>query len=149
MSWPRRRAFAGRVRLHDVQAPIFSSAAWSRTSATTHQNFDRVRGLRRIDLSRDPPPDLAVEVDITHSSLDRMGIYERLGIPELWRLEGELIRVYLLNADGRYEPADAVRRSTVIAVFELAPFASDRLYGRQCEHGSSGTVVGSEQLGRE
>jgi Uma2 family endonuclease len=87
-----------------------------------HRNFDRVRGLRRIDLNCDPPPGLAVEVDITRSSLDRMGIYERLGIPELWRLEGDVIRVYLLNAEGRYGPADRGPTFPAIPVTELAPF---------------------------
>ncbi len=87
-----------------------------------HRNFDRVRGLRRIDLSRDPPPDLAVEIDVTHSSVDRMGIYERLGVPEVWRLEGGAIRVYLLNADGRYEPADRSPTFPAVPVADLAPF---------------------------
>ena len=42
-------------------------------------NLDRVRGLRRIDLSRDPPPDLAIEVDVTHSSGEPNGDLRRSG----------------------------------------------------------------------
>ncbi|HEY1377483.1 MAG TPA: Uma2 family endonuclease [Gemmataceae bacterium] len=86
------------------------------------RNFDRVRGLRRIDLARDPPPDFAVEIDVTHSSLDRMGIYAALGIPEVWRLEGTVIRLYLLNADGRYEPADRSPTFPAVPVTDLVPF---------------------------
>jgi Uma2 family endonuclease len=35
-------------------------------------NEPKVRGMRKIDLKADPPPDLAIEVDCTTSSLDRM-----------------------------------------------------------------------------
>ena len=46
----------------------------------------RLQGKRHLDLRIDPPPDLAVEVDVTSSSLDRMSIYAALGVPEVWRL---------------------------------------------------------------
>jgi Uma2 family endonuclease len=86
-----------------------------------HRNFKRIAGQLRIDLSRDPPPDLAVEVDVTHSSVNRLGIYEQLGVPELWRLEGEVIRIYLLNSEGRYEPADRSPTFPKFSVAEAAP----------------------------
>jgi len=63
----------------------------------------RVSGWRIIDLSTYPPPDLAVEVDITASSLNRMGIYAALGVPELWRFDGTSLEVYRLVA-GAYQP---------------------------------------------
>jgi Uma2 family endonuclease len=65
-------------------------------------NQPRVQGKEEIDLTVDPPPDLAIEVDITRSSLDRMGIYAALGVPELWRFDGESLQVYGLQADGTY-----------------------------------------------
>jgi Uma2 family endonuclease len=34
-----------------------------------------VRDVEQIDLAQFPPPDLAVEVDITSSSLDRFSLY--------------------------------------------------------------------------
>ena len=40
---------------------------------------------RKLDLAVDPPPDLAVEVDITSSSQRRFSIYRQLQIPEVWR----------------------------------------------------------------
>jgi Uma2 family endonuclease len=46
-----------------------------------------VRGKWEVDLANDPPPDLCIEVDVTSSSLDRMGIYLSLGVPEVWRLD--------------------------------------------------------------
>lgn len=45
-----------------------------------------VRGKKRIDLTIDPPPDLAIEINI--SSRTRFDNYEKLGVPELWRYDG-------------------------------------------------------------
>jgi Uma2 family endonuclease len=45
-------------------------------------------GKKRVDLRFDPPPDLALEVVVTHRALDRMTIYARLRVPEVWQLEG-------------------------------------------------------------
>lgn len=38
-----------------------------------------------------PPPDLAVEVDITVSSVPRQPIYAALGVPEVWRYDGRAV----------------------------------------------------------
>jgi Uma2 family endonuclease len=49
----------------------------------------------------DPPPDLAVEVDVTHSSLSRLEIYAKLGVPEVWRYaDGSL--TFLRLRQGNY-----------------------------------------------
>lgn len=67
-------------------------------------NEAKIRGKRRLDLRVDPPPDLAIEVDVTRSSLDRMDIYAKLKVPELWRLDDEqTLLFYVLDADGEYE----------------------------------------------
>ncbi|WP_240038857.1 Uma2 family endonuclease [Okeania hirsuta] len=52
-------------------------------------NEELVRGKIKFDLDRDPPPDLAIEIYITSSSLDRLTIYAALGIREIWRFDGE------------------------------------------------------------
>ena len=65
-------------------------------------NEPRVRGSDHIDLRRDPPPDLAIEVDISRSSLDRLSIYAALGVREVWRLQEQALTFYLLGADGNY-----------------------------------------------
>lgn len=64
-----------------------------------------VRGRDRVDLRRDPPPDLALEIDISHSSLDRLSIYAAIGVPEIWRYENESIVFHFLGTDGYYSPA--------------------------------------------
>jgi Uma2 family endonuclease len=59
--------------------------------------------LPYIDLAVDPPPDLALEVDITSKSLDRQPIYARLGVPELWRYDEGMLKIYQLQGTGYVE----------------------------------------------
>jgi len=63
------------------------------------QNEPVVRG-RTIDLDRDPPPDLVVEVDITHTDINKLSLYAAIGVPEFWRYDGEILRLYQLQANG-------------------------------------------------
>jgi Uma2 family endonuclease len=73
------------------------------------QNEQLVRGKVRLDFSQDPPPDLAVEVDITHSAIaslapqviDQLALYAILGVPELWLYDGQVLTFYQLQ-DGVY-----------------------------------------------
>ena len=53
--------------------------------------------IEEYDLERMPPPDIAVEVDRTNASLDKFAIYAALGVPELWRVYRETVRIYLLS----------------------------------------------------
>lgn len=53
-----------------------------------------------------PPPDLAVEIDVASSSLNRREIYARLGVPELWRFDGKSLNALGLNDAGEYEPIE-------------------------------------------
>jgi Uma2 family endonuclease len=62
----------------------------------------QVRGKHDLDLSVDPPPDLAIEVDISRSSLNKLKIYAALGVPEVWLYDGEKLRVYRLQVEGNY-----------------------------------------------
>jgi Uma2 family endonuclease len=62
----------------------------------------QMRGKRRIDLRVDPPPDLALEVEVTRRVLNRMSIYARLGVPEVWRLNAQGLTFHVLQANGRY-----------------------------------------------
>lgn len=59
----------------------------------------KMRGRKRIDLKKDPPPELAVEIDVTHRSVPREPIYAALGVPELWRFDGA--RLQCLHLKGK------------------------------------------------
>ena len=67
------------------------------------QNEARVRGKERIDLPADPPPDLVVEVDVTHSTLDKLAVYRAIGVPEVWRYDGGRLEFLVLEGDGYLE----------------------------------------------
>lgn len=65
------------------------------------QHADAIRARRgdEIDLTVDPPPDLAIEIDITRASIPKQPIYAALGIPELWRFDG--VRLTVLGLRGK------------------------------------------------
>ena len=65
------------------------------------QNAPRVRGLKEIDLTQDPPPDLVIEIDITRSSLNKLAIYSAIEVPEVWRFAGYELRIFRLQG-GQY-----------------------------------------------
>jgi Uma2 family endonuclease len=65
------------------------------------KNERAMRGKTKWEVKRDPPPDLVVEVDVSRSSMNRMGIYAALGVLEVWRYKGKRLRVYEL-VKGKY-----------------------------------------------
>ena len=56
---------------------------------------------------RMPPPDLAIEIDISPPEVDRPGIYAAMKVAELWRFDGEKVVIERLGRDGRYRPVMA------------------------------------------
>lgn len=69
------------------------------------QNEALVRGVAQIDLNQFPPPDLALEIDITSSSINRLSIYVALGVPEVWRYNGQTLTI-LSWQNGEYLSQD-------------------------------------------
>ena len=61
-----------------------------------------VRERAELNLEVDPPPDLAIEVDITSSSLNRLAIYAELRVPEVWRYADQKLTMFQLQPDGTY-----------------------------------------------
>lgn len=83
------------------------------------QNEAIVRGRLDLDLKRgDPPPDLALEIDITSKSLDRFPIYARLEVPELWCYDGGELKIYHLRK-GEYVEAQTSLALPGLPVREL------------------------------
>ena len=86
------------------------------------RNAEWAAPKEEFDLTVDPPPDLAIEVDITSSSLNKQEIYADLGVPELWRHEDERLKILLLDkATKTY-----VESLTSMALPELRPEVIDR-----------------------
>ncbi|WP_020473103.1 Uma2 family endonuclease [Zavarzinella formosa] len=69
-------------------------------------NAPAIAARDEIDLERDPPPDLALEVDLTTDSTVKLDIYARIGVPEVWQFDGEALLLRLLQTDGRYAATD-------------------------------------------
>jgi Uma2 family endonuclease len=61
------------------------------------KNINIVKGKKRIDLAQDPPPDLVVEIDITSSSQNRFEVYADIGVPEIWRYDGNSLIINILQ----------------------------------------------------
>lgn len=95
-------------------------------------NAARLQGKTRLDLRVDPPPDFAIEIDITHSSLDRMSIYAALGVPEVWRVSSAGLAFHHLES-GAYQA-----RSHSLSFPQLA---SDDLVGFASRLGQTGTTA--------
>lgn len=81
----------------------------------------RLAGKTRLDLRVDPPPDLAVEMDVTRSSLDRMSIYATLGVPEVWRVSSAGLTFNLLEG-GNYQVRVRSLSFPRLTSADLAPF---------------------------
>jgi Uma2 family endonuclease len=81
-----------------------------------------MRDKDSYDPETDPPPDLALEVEVSRSVLNRLGIYAALGIPEVWRYDGETVQVLLLDPGGEYQPSANSRVFPQLPVAELARF---------------------------
>jgi Uma2 family endonuclease len=77
------------------------------------QNEAAIRGKNRLDLTIDPPPDLALEIDITNRS--HPDIYQSLGVSELWRYEKDKLQILLL-INGKYVESN---QSAIFPSFSL------------------------------
>jgi Uma2 family endonuclease len=72
--------------------------------ATFFFNAEKIAvAVRRPRKTSDwPIPDLAIEIDTSPSQIDRPGIYAALRVTEIWRFDGETLRIDRLNPDGTY-----------------------------------------------
>ena len=62
-------------------------------------NAAKVIGKSGLDLTTDPAPDLAIEVDVWHKSTGKFPIYAALGVPEIWRYRKNKMHFYRLEGD--------------------------------------------------
>ncbi len=89
------------------------------------QNERLIRGKNRLDLRRDPPPDLALEMEVTNRAVPKLPIYAALGVPEVWRYDGrELVclqfewrRLHCRGTQSRIPVSPPPRFGTVLGAF--------------------------------
>ena len=87
------------------------------------QNQPKVAG-KTVDLTTDPPPDIVVEVDITHTDIDKNRLYASLGVPEFWRFDGDVWRIYCLVNDV-YEEAETSQTLGFVGKEDLYRFLEE------------------------
>lgn len=86
------------------------------------QNWAKVTGARDIDFTKDPPPDLAVEIEVSRTVLSRQPIYAAFKVPEVWRYNGTRLAVLLLQPDGTHTESPTSRALPTLPVAELPRF---------------------------
>jgi len=84
------------------------------------QNHARVHG-RDVDLTIDPPPDLAVEIDLSPPDVEKASVYARLGVPEIWRWRDGKLSVLIRQGGGDYAEHP---RSLALPEFPLTELAA-------------------------
>jgi Uma2 family endonuclease len=122
----------------DIDSECFGSTTFKRQTMTAGIEPDQcfyiehhaaMIGKRRVNLAIDPPPDLAIEVDVT--SKTGLDAYEALGVPELWRFEEDVLRISRLQ-NGAYQDALVSRHFPQFDVITLVAetIARSRTVGR-------------------
>nr|MDZ8004064.1 Uma2 family endonuclease [Nostoc sp. DedSLP05] len=61
------------------------------------QNYQLMIGKDIIDLTVDPPPDLAIEIDVT--SKTKISAYQALKVPEICRYEKKILEINLSQGE--------------------------------------------------
>ena len=62
------------------------------------QNAALMRPGRNLDLNQSPPPDLAIECDLTSKTV--IQAYESIQVPEIWIYANEHLSIYLYSEQG-------------------------------------------------
>ena len=82
------------------------------------QNAERVRDLLRMDMTQDPPPDLAIEADVT--SKTTLEAYAVLQVPEVWIYDNGKLKIHLLQ-NGEYQESAISPTFPDVAIAEIIP----------------------------
>ena len=85
------------------------------------KHAEQMRSKEEIDLAIDPPPDLVIEVEITSSAIRKLELFAAMGVPEVWRHDGEQLQMFSLE-NGGYKPvpsSPALPGLTVAAINSL------------------------------
>lgn len=101
-------------------------------------NYQAILGKRKLDLSIDPPPDLAIEIDVT--SFTRIEDYMSLAIPEVWIYQTGELQIYLFTKNS-YEESNT---SLIFADFPIKEIVTQYV-DRSWQVGSSVALREFEQ----
>ena len=94
------------------------------------KNASLMQGCKNIDLAVYPPPDLAIESDVT--SKTSLQAYEAIKIPEVWIYSNQKLIIYILRDNSYTETSDSLSFPN-IDVYNLIP----QLVTKAIEEGTS------------
>ena len=95
--------------------------------------IESIKRMKRFDPLVHRAPDLWIEVDIFSPSVAREPIYARLGVPELWRYNGDQLAVRLLASDGNYADSTGSKLFPFLAMNQFASFIPRWIEGDETE----------------
>jgi Uma2 family endonuclease len=124
----------------DLNFRSFGGATWKKKAFAVGLEADAcyytrsaplIDGKNVIDIKSDPPPDIAVEIDLTRNSLRKFRIYASLSIPEIWRYDGKAFRLYALTDDKYVQINDS----------RLLPGLTGSMLAKVIEEGKTGKTM--------
>ena len=113
------------VRINDLGLRRARSRIWNPMNVSTSRVLASSATRGTLTSKIDPPPDLAVEIDITSSSERRLSIYSSLKIPEVWLFDGENLTVLRLQDDGSYRTSERSEELPFLPMADIAAFIRD------------------------
>jgi Uma2 family endonuclease len=102
MGIPIRRVGSTTFRREDLQRGFEADASFY------IQREPGMRGKREADLSVDPPPDVIVEMEMSRSALNKLALFASMGVPEVWRCDGQRVIILALDGDHYRESAESL-----------------------------------------
>lgn len=91
------------IRTTPVTLPIPEQAGIEPDRCFWLNNWAAVNGKTRIDLVTDPPPDIAIEVDVTNFT--NIADYQPFKVAEIWLIRSNTLAIFVLTSD-EYIQAD-------------------------------------------
>ncbi len=67
-------------------------------------------------------PDIVGEIDIYHPSDDKFEIYAEFGVSEFWQYNGEKLKIFKLQADGKYKEIERSEELPILTSAVLTEF---------------------------
>ena len=89
------------------------------------KHAELIRPKEEVDLAIDPPPDLVIEVEITSSAIAKLKLFAAMGVPEVWRHDGEHLQIHCLQ-DDKYELTDSSQALPGLSAATIESFLEKR-----------------------
>jgi Uma2 family endonuclease len=119
----------------DIEIATTGETTWRRKSVGKGLEADEsyyianapaVLGAQEADLERLPPPDLAIEVDVSRDWRRREAVYAGLVVPEVWRLKTNAVTFHRLNSGRKYKETQTSLSFPFLSARDLSRFLAMR-----------------------